>query len=927
MSFGHQDNPPNPFSGEDVQQHGFNGKHRDWSINQYERLDEKKPGNAKDMELQSCKRKKSAGNDQDSQSQPRNDQNKTAKTTKCNCRHQQAATEPSRPKEKTESRKTEGESEDDTVGTEGLSIRLGRCYRPAKRQRVNGDHDSPNLLESVYKEKRPNYRTCFGSIMTDKILLNILANPGTRNVTLDTNADLVLLRDPESAKYLGMVKHGSDISSAITAIHNDSRINSEAVGVLAPTGTHLEIQIYGSRSDGSVVSEILNARNIFLQEPGKASAPYVNPQSLSSLLKSLGNTSNNGMEGNKIMAVKMYDFMGTTNVPTQFKKVDVNKKLLTQLKGHQEVAVAMMVEKESGNLQQQNFPSLWSEEVYDVEQKLFKNNITGDTQLHPPQLCLGGILADEMGLGKTLSTLALVVATAGNPQTSIISNPEDQRTLIVAPLSTLGSWEEEIKRHIKPGLISYTIYHGNKRHLVPFNEFSIVLTTYETVKADRKREAETSDAMANSLHHQIWHRVILDEAHIIRNRRSKIFRVVCDLKARHRWCLTGTPVQNQLDDFGALLEFLNVYPFHTSRTFSRILPDWRTGGSASDWRRLTSLFRAVALRRTKESISSELDLPGRKILYQPVKLNESESKFYDKLKQAYILGSGAGGNPITSFQIILRLRQVCDHGLDLLPSAIRKWLENDEASCDAPIPDVCELCEESMESDNRESPQQEWISCLHMVCDMCRADRFSDKGSDSGCPLCSGNSLVRNTTTPGSPDDSQLRNYVPSSKVEALLENLDRNSIVFSYWTRMLDLIGQALSAKDIPYQRLDGSKDLHQRRHAIKAFCDGASYPVMLASLGSAALGLNLTAANEVHLMEPGWNPKLEQQALDRVYRLGQQRPVRAVYYIAQTHGSVDELILCRQEQKIQLCSMSVDATDNRKIPGQDIDSPIILE
>ncbi|SCO89973.1 uncharacterized protein FRV6_14101 [Fusarium oxysporum] len=127
MSFGHQDNPPNPFSGADVQQHGFNGKHRDWSINQYERPDEKKPGNAKDLELQSCERKKSGGNDQDSQSQPRNDQNKTAKTTKCNCRHQQAATKPSRTKEKMESRKTEDESEDDPAGTEGLSIRLGLC--------------------------------------------------------------------------------------------------------------------------------------------------------------------------------------------------------------------------------------------------------------------------------------------------------------------------------------------------------------------------------------------------------------------------------------------------------------------------------------------------------------------------------------------------------------------------------------------------------------------------------------------------------------------------------------------------------------------------------------------------------------------------------------------------------------------------------
>ncbi|KAI8402110.1 hypothetical protein FOFC_17415 [Fusarium oxysporum] len=593
------------------------------------------------------------------------------------------------------------------------------------------------------------------------------------------------------------------------------------------------------------------------------------------------------------MAAKLYDFLGSTNVPAQFRRVDVSNKLITPLKRHQEIAVAMMVEKESGNLQQQKFPSLWTEEFYDLEHKIFKNNITGATQLHPPPLCLGGILADEMGLGKTLSTLALVVGTAADPQASISSNPEDQRTLIVAPLSTLGSWEEEIKRRIKPGLISYTIYHGNKRHLVPFNQSSIVLATYETLKADQQREAETSDAMFNGLHHQIWHRVILDEAHIIRNRRSKVFRVVCDLKARHRWCLTGTPVQNHLDDFGALLEFLNVYPFNTPRGFSKILPDGRTGGSASDWKRLTSLFRAVALRRTKQSISSELDLPGREILYHPIKLNESESKFYDKLKQAYIFGSGAGGTPITCFQIILRLRQVCDHGLDLLPSAIRKWLENDEYSYNAPIPEVCELCEESMESDNRESPQQKSMSCVHMGVWMSTLlwKNYREKQ-----------------------DDSWSTGRHPAY-------------IVFSYWTRMLDLIGQALSDKGIPYQRLDGSKDLHQRRDAIAAFCDGASYPVMLASLGSAALGLNLTAANEVHLMEPGWNPMLEQQGLDRVYRLGQQRPVRAVYYIAQTHGSVDELVLRRQEQKIQLSSMSVGATDNRKAPGEDFDSPIILE
>lgn len=122
MSFGHQDNPPNPFSGEGVQQHGFDGKHRDWSINQYERPEEEKHGNTKDLKSQSSERTGSASNDQDCKSQPRNDQNKTAKTRKCNyCQ------EPRPSKEKKKSPKTEDDSEDDLDGTEGLSIRLGLC--------------------------------------------------------------------------------------------------------------------------------------------------------------------------------------------------------------------------------------------------------------------------------------------------------------------------------------------------------------------------------------------------------------------------------------------------------------------------------------------------------------------------------------------------------------------------------------------------------------------------------------------------------------------------------------------------------------------------------------------------------------------------------------------------------------------------------
>ncbi|KAH7158358.1 ankyrin repeat-containing domain protein [Fusarium sp. MPI-SDFR-AT-0072] len=133
IAFDHLDKPVKPFSGEDVQQYGFTGKHRDWSINQYERPDEKKPGNSKDLKLQSCELKKSASNNQDSESQRRTDQNKTAETNKCNCRHQKAAREPPRPKEKMELQKTGDESEDDDpIGTEGISIRIGLCYSARK---------------------------------------------------------------------------------------------------------------------------------------------------------------------------------------------------------------------------------------------------------------------------------------------------------------------------------------------------------------------------------------------------------------------------------------------------------------------------------------------------------------------------------------------------------------------------------------------------------------------------------------------------------------------------------------------------------------------------------------------------------------------------------------------------------------------------
>jgi SWI/SNF-related matrix-associated actin-dependent regulator of chromatin subfamily A3 len=244
--------------------------------------------------------------------------------------------------------------------------------------------------------------------------------------------------------------------------------------------------------------------------------------------------------------------------------------------------------------------------------------------------------------------------------------------------------------------------------------------------------------------------------------------------------LTGTPIQNSLGDFGALLQFLGVHPFDTPSGFAKLLPTNGKDGNTTGWRKLTSLFRAVALRRTKASVLNELGLPKRTILFHTVELNERESELYQKLKQAYVLGSGADGAPMTCFQIILRLRQVCGHGPELLPREIRRWLHSDDPA-GVPIPQVCELCEERMKIGNQNSARNEPVSsCLHLVCETCRAvSRSSVEPQDArfglGCPLCLGLAISEKSTKPAPCANTQPGSYTPSSKVVALLENLNRN--------------------------------------------------------------------------------------------------------------------------------------------------------
>jgi len=172
-----------------------------------------------------------------------------------------------------------------------------------------------------------------------------------------------------------------------------------------------------------------------------------------------------------------------------------------------------------------------------------------------------------------------------------------------------------------------------------------------------------------------------------------------------------------------------------------------------------------------------------------------------------------------------------------------------------------------------------------------------------------------------------LSNYSgPHTKTRALLDDLAKSrmdseqlpadapikSVVFSGWTAHLDLIQLALASEDLKYVRLDGKMTRPARNAAMDQFREDPSVTVMLVSITAGGLGLNLTTANKVYVMEPQYNPAAEAQAVDRVHRLGQKREVTTVRYIM--NDSFEEKMLELQEKKVKLAHLSMDS-DGKKI------------
>ncbi|KAL8668404.1 MAG: hypothetical protein Q9168_006968, partial [Polycauliona sp. 1 TL-2023] len=307
----------------------------------------------------------------------------------------------------------------------------------------------------------------------------------------------------------------------------------------------------------------------------------------------------------------------------------------------------------------------------------------------------GGILADDMGLGKTIQSISLMLQNPRPPKGKIdptdkkaIPNTVDKGTLVVAPLALIKQWEAEIKNRVEEShQLRVCVHHGPQRtkRYEDLRKYDVVITTYQILVSEHSSSSERDDGPQVGCFGLQWYRVILDEAHTIKNRNAKATQACYALRSVYRWCLTGTPMQNNLDELQSLIKFLRIKPYDDLAIWrDQITRPMKEGRGGIAMRRLQYYLKAFMKRRTKDILKKEGALnPGgkasvkgsndngfkiteRKIESVEADFSPEERTFYERLekrtdKSLEQMMGGEKLNYASALVLLLRLRQACNH--------------------------------------------------------------------------------------------------------------------------------------------------------------------------------------------------------------------------------------------------------------------------
>ena len=484
----------------------------------------------------------------------------------------------------------------------------------------------------------------------------------------------------------------------------------------------------------------------------------------------------------------------------------------------------------------------------------------------------GGILADEPGLGKTVQTIYTICANQNGP------------TLIIVPKSIKRQWIEQVREFSELSIFSFTgdgridpadpadPAHPVYRNIV---DHDVTIATYETAVRSKILPTIAFD------------RIVLDEAHRIRNGTTMTRRAIDKLNARIKWAVTGTPLLAAPRDFRSLANWIGV--------------DARAG---SDIQTLAGTFM---LRRTFDQLAGQcerLRLPPKSVHIHRVDLNVDEKRIYNEIVKYAHLAIRTGEEAIRNGEnraeilrhilaIISKLQQ-----LVVSPELIRDVVEDvtcsifgNQRHTEGMVGDSCAICMETPEAPCK-------TECGHKFCEHCLVSACC---VSSNCPLC------RAQITMGSVskhvDSVDATTSGQSSKLAKVAELITapaaKKIIVFTHFTKEAELVVDLAKSMGIPAEKMTGSTSDADRSRIVDAFNATEQKCVIVSNIAVGGVGLNLQTADTVIFSSLDWTPANELQAIARAHRIGSTNCVVVHRVIA--NGSIDEHVLRLQDAKLK--------------------------
>ncbi|KAJ3329419.1 hypothetical protein HDU76_007945 [Blyttiomyces sp. JEL0837] len=735
----------------------------------------------------------------------------------------------------------------------------------------------------------------------------------------------------------------------------------------------LHLTLYGRRAFGQDLGVYL-ARNKVILRPitNVSSTPYENPHAVMTNIRSVSQPVVDAAEEAKSQIDAVYKaLIAAQDLPEK----EPDALIITPMYKHQKQALFFLHQKEQAVDFAKYDPktSLWRLEP---DNRTYRHVITNEKIHQSPKQFKGGILADDMGLGKTIEVISLIMTTraefieAGiDPETEgHCSNDVDEgksslissgATLIVCPLSTIHNWEEQIGAHVRADGLKVTVYHGPTRIQDPneLSKFDVVITTYNLLSSEYSKDMKSNSSLSNegslptitsNLQRIRWFRIVLDEAHIIKDSNTAQSKAACFLSGeRHLF---------------SLIKFLRVEPFNSKNAWNfYISKPVKYSSNSIGVQRLQTLMKSITLRRTKTQVIDGkpiLSLPGKEEDLRIIPLSTSEQVIYDQVHakaKAFFVQLTESGDVMKHYvhllEIILRMRQICVHpalfkDFELEMKTLDEQLISTTDEVFPPLTharaihllsllreagdDKCSSCAVLVDHGVDSSKSLCIGRCGHLFCNACMSSLLESESS-SQCPMCQFTFQAGDIyemkeleqTNENEEEDAVLNIGLnltidnQSTKIRALVEDLVTlrqemankqekpvKSVVFSQWTSVLDLCQTPLTDAGFKFCRLDGKMKRPDRALAMERFKTDPEIDILLLSLKAGGVGLNLTAASRVYIIEPYWNPAVEQQAVDRVHRMGQVRPVNVIRFIAK--GTIEESILELQRRKTKLAEMA---------------------